>query len=272
MTAHLAHDQVFELAAFAGELADLSGQTILPHFRESIAVHNKHGHGGFDPVTDADREAETAMRAAIKQRYPTHGIMGEEHGHERGTSPLTWVLDPIDGTRAFMCGMAQWGTLIALNDGTRPIVGVLDQPYTRERWTAANGASTFRDAQGRVSRLQARKCGSLKEAVLSTTSPVGYFDEAEKRAFWTLADNAKLTRFGGDCYAYGLLAMGFIDVIVEATLKPWDIQALIPIIENAGGVVTTWDGKPAMAGGQVVACGDAALHAAVCEVLAAAVR
>ena len=272
MTAALTQNQISEFAAFAGELADLSGRTILPHFRERIAVHNKHGDGGFDPVTEADREAETVIRAEIKRRYPSHAVMGEEHGHERGSSPLTWILDPIDGTRAFMCGMAQWGTLIALNDGARPVVGVLDQPYTRERWVAANNATEFRDAQGHRSRLQTRSCGSLKEAVLSTTSPVGYFDEGERRVFWHLADRARLTRFGGDCYAYGLLAMGFIDVIVESALQAWDIQALIPIVENAGGVVTTWDGKPALDGGQVVACGDPKLHAPVIEVLSAAVR
>jgi myo-inositol-1(or 4)-monophosphatase len=270
MTAALTYNQISELATFAGELADLSGRAILPHFRERIAVHNKHGDGGFDPVTEADREAEAVIRAEIKRRHPSHGIMGEEHGHERGSSPLTWVLDPIDGTRAFMCGMAQWGTLIALNDGARPIAGVLDQPYTRERWVAANGEAVFRDAQGRRSRLQTRACSSLKDAVLSTTSPVGYFDERETTAFWQIADKARLTRFGGDCYAYGLLAMGFIDVIVESSLKAWDIQALIPIIENAGGIVTTWQGKPAMDGGQVVACGDVTLHAAVIEVLSAA--
>ena len=270
MTAALSFNQISEFATFAGELADLSGRAILPHFRERIAVHNKHGDGGFDPVTEADREAETVIRAEIKRRYPSHGVMGEEHGRELGSSPLTWVVDPIDGTRAFMCGMAQWGTLIALNDGERPIVGVLDQPYTGERWSAANGEAVFRDPQGRSTRLQTRACGSLNEAVLSTTSPVGYFDARETEVFWQLADQARLTRFGGDCYAYGLLAMGFIDVIVESSLKAWDIQALVPIIENAGGVVTTWDGKPAMDGGQVVACGDAALHAAVIEVLSAA--
>lgn len=270
MTAALTHNQISELATFAGELADLSGRAILPHFRERIAVHNKHGDGGFDPVTEADREAEAVIRAEIARRYPSHGIMGEEHGHVRGASPLTWVLDPIDGTRAFMCGMAQWGTLIALNDGARPIVGVLDQPYTSERWLAANGEAVFRDGRGRLSRLRTRACGSLNDAVLSTTSPVGYFDERETKVFWQLADQARLTRFGGDCYAYGLLAMGFIDVIVESALKAWDIQALIPIIENAGGIVTTWNGKPAMDGGQIVACGDATLHAAVIEVLSAA--
>jgi myo-inositol-1(or 4)-monophosphatase len=261
-------EDLAELSQFAEELADLSGKTILPHFRERIDVHNKHASGGFDPVTEADRAAEDVIRARIKIRYPTHGIVGEEHGTESGTSRYTWVLDPIDGTRAFVCGMAQWGTLIALNDGTRPVIGVLDQPYTRERWVGAGGTSRFRDARGHHSTLKTRACASLTEAVLSTTSPVGYFDAAEQKVFWSLSDRARLTRFGGDCYAYGLLAMGFIDVIVEATLKAWDIQALIPIIENAGGIVTTWDGKPAFEGGRVVACGDPKLHAAVLEALA----
>ena len=269
MTATMGAAEISDLTSFAEELADLSGKAILPHFREKILIHNKLGDHGFDPVTEADREAERVIRARIKLRFPTHGVMGEEHGHEHGTSSFTWVVDPIDGTRAFMCGMAQWGTLIALNDGGRPILGILDQPFMRERWIASSGHTRFRHAHGEVQTLKTRRCAQLNEAVLSTTSPVGYFDEAEQRAFWSLSRQARLTRFGGDCYAYGLLAMGFIDVIVEAGLKPWDIQALIPIIENAGGVVTGWDGGPAYDGGRVVACGDPKLHAAVLEALAA---
>lgn len=268
MTATLSAADIADLAQFAEELADLSGATILPHFRERIAVHNKLGDQGFDPVTEADRAAEDVIRARIKARHASHGVMGEEHGHEPGSSSLTWVVDPIDGTRAFMCGMAQWGTLIALNNGHKPVIGVLDQPYTRERWVAANGRTTFRDARGQRMELKTRACASVNAAVLSTTSPVGYFEAAEQDAFWALSARAKLTRFGGDCYAYGLLAMGFIDVIVESALKPWDIQALMPIVENAGGVVTTWTGGPAQEGGRVVACGDPMLHAAVLEVLA----
>ena len=268
----LSAEQLNELTRFAEELADLSGAAILPHFRRSIPIDNKLGEHGFDPVTAADRDAERVIRARVKERYPAHGFMGEELGHEAGRDALTWVVDPIDGTRAFVTGMPMWGTLIALNDGTRPAVGILDQPYTRERWVASNGNSQFRDAMGRSTALRTRTCASLKDAVLMTTSPVGYFDDAEQGAFWALGDRAKLTRFGGDCYAYGLLAMGFVDVIVEATLKPWDIQALIPIIENAGGIVTTWKGGPAYDGGQVVACGDPKLHAAVIEALAAAAR
>ena len=270
MTATPSSAEISDLTTFAEELADLSGKAILRHFREKILIHNKLGERGFDPVTEADREAERVIRARIKLRFPSHGVMGEEHGHETGTSAYTWVVDPIDGTRAFMCGMAQWGTLIALNNGERPIVGVLDQPYTRERWVASNGHTRFRHAHGERANLKTRQCASLKDAVLSTTSPVGYFSDAEQKAFWALSGQARLTRFGGDCYAYGLLAMGFIDVIVESSLQPWDIQALIPIIENAGGVVTTWDGRPASGGGRVVACGDAKLHAAVLEALSGA--
>jgi myo-inositol-1(or 4)-monophosphatase len=269
MTATPSAAELSELTHFAEELADLSGKTILPHFRERIVVDNKLGDAGFDPVTEADRAAERAIRARVKQRYPSHGVLGEEQGAEAGPSPLTWVIDPIDGTRAFMCGMAQWGTLIALNDGQRPVIGLLDQPYTRERWVASGGRATFRDGHGRKTELKTRPCTSLKDAVMSTTSPVGYFSEAEQKAFWALSAQARLTRFGGDCYAYGLLAMGFIDLIVEAALQPWDVQALIPIVENAGGVMTTWKGAPAYDGGRVVACGDAMLHAAVPEALGA---
>jgi myo-inositol-1(or 4)-monophosphatase len=267
MTAALSISDTQSLTQFACELADESGRIILPHFRETLAVDNKLATG-FDPVTQADRDAELAIRALIKQRHPAHGIMGEEHGFEPGTSRLTWVVDPIDGTRAFMCGMAQWGTLIALNDGTRPVIGVLDQPYLKERWVGANGVSEFRRAGETPRRLQTRKCASLAEATLSTTSPVGYFDAVEQKAFWALSNEVRLTRFGGDCYGYGLLAMGFIDVIVESALKPWDVQALIPIIENAGGVITDWQGRPCADGGQVVACGDPVLHARVLQVLA----
>jgi histidinol phosphatase-like enzyme (inositol monophosphatase family) len=269
MTATPSAAELSELTQFAEELADLSGKTILPHFRERIDVHNKLGDAGFDPVTEADRAAEDVIRARIKARYPSHGVMGEERGTERGSSHLTWVIDPIDGTRAFMCGMAQWGTLIALNDGERPVIGVLDQPYTRERWVASGGRSSFCDAHGRRRALKTRPCPSLKAAVISTTSPVGYFSPAEQKAFWALSEQARLTRFGGDCYAYGLLAMGFIDLIVESSLQPWDVQALVPIVENAGGVITTWTGAPAQDGGRVVACGDVRLHAAVLEALGA---
>ena len=246
-----------------------SSDLILPYFRQSIAITNKLGSEGFDPVTEADRNAEHEIRKLIRSRYPSHGIMGEEHGHEAGTSGLTWIVDPVDGTRAFMCGMTQWGTLIALHDGDRPVIGILDQPFLRERWISAGGKTVFRDHAGGERLLTARRCASLSQAVLTTTSPVGYFNSEEQDAFWMLSGRSQLTRFGGDCYAYGLLAMGFVDVVVEAGLQPWDIQALIPIIEGAGGVVTDWQGKPVTGGGRVVACGDPQVHAEALGVLAA---
>ena len=264
--AKLTVDELRELAAFAEELAEIAGAVILPYFRRPLTVDNKLGAAGFDPVTEADRAAETAMRRHIAARFPDHGVLGEEHGLTPGRSPLTWILDPIDGTRAFMCGMAQWGSLIALNDGAAPVLGVLDQPFMQERWIGFGGMASFRSRDG-MSKLRTRNCVSIAQATLTTTSPFGYFTDEERRAFFALADRAQLTRYGGDCYAYGLLAMGTIDLTLEAALKPWDIQALIPIIEGAGGVVTGWDGTDASQGGRILACGDPRLHAAVVDLL-----
>jgi myo-inositol-1(or 4)-monophosphatase len=258
-----------ELAAFAARLADASGDVIRPWFRVTLDVTDKGtGRAGFDPVTEADRLGELELRRLIRATYPGHGILGEEHGHEPGEEASTWVLDPIDGTRAFICGMPQWGTLIALNDGTRPILGVLDQPVTKERWIGHSGHAEFVSG-GERKRIQTRACSDLGSAVLTTTHPTGYFTAQEQRAFQQLAGSAKMTRYGGDCYAYGLLAMGFIDLVVESALKPWDVQALIPIIEGAGGVVTSWDGGDAQNGGRVVAAGDKRVHAEALEVLRA---
>lgn len=258
-----------DLAAFAHRLADASGAAILPHFRALIPVEDKGGKKGlaYDPVTLADQEAELAIRALIKVAYPTHGVLGEEHGHETGASPYTWVLDPIDGTRAFITGGPQWGTLIALNDGTRPVLGVLDQPFTGERWVGFDGRCEF-TARGETRRLRTRACASVKDAVVSSTHPWSYFSDTEHDAFRAVDRTARMTRFGGDCYAYGLVAMGFMDAVIETSLKAWDIQALIPIIEGAGGVVTTWSGGDPQEGGQVVASGDERLHAELLKLLA----
>jgi histidinol phosphatase-like enzyme (inositol monophosphatase family) len=257
-----------DLVRFASQLADASGAVIRPWFRLPIDVEDKGtGRAGFDPVTIADREAEAALRRAIKATYPEHGILGEEHGHEPGVSPYTWVLDPIDGTRAFICGMPQWGTLIALNDGTRPILGVLDQPITRERWIGAGDKTELVTPDGRVP-LRTRPCPDVASAVVTTTHPTGYFTESEARGFGEIGEAAKMTRFGGDCYAYGLLAMGFIDLVIEAQLKTWDVQALVPIVTGAGGVFTSWTGGDAQGGGRVVAAGDPRVHAEALAVLA----
>ncbi|MBX3227600.1 MAG: histidinol-phosphatase [Labilithrix sp.] len=256
-----------ELVAFANTLADAAGDVIRPWFRVRLDVVDKgSGRAGYDPVTEADREGEAAMRRLIAERYPLHGVIGEEHGEERGADPLTWVLDPIDGTRAFICGQTQWGILIALNDGARPILGVLDQPITRERWIGAGGETHLVTASGRE-KLRTRACESIATAVLTTTHPTGYFTPAEQAAFQELGDAARMTRFGGDCYAYGLLAMGFVDLIVEASLKPWDVQALVPIVEGAGGIITTWDGGDPQHGGRIVAAGDPRVHTEALAVL-----
>ncbi|MBX3219682.1 MAG: histidinol-phosphatase [Labilithrix sp.] len=256
-----------ELARFAHRLADASGEVIRPWFRATLDVTDKAtGRAGFDPVTEADREGETALRRLIKATYPSHGVLGEEHGQEAGDDPLTWVLDPIDGTRAFICGMPQWGTLIALNDGARPVLGVLDQPITGERWIGHSGRAELVTAS-KTSTLATRPCGDLASAVLTTTHPTAYFTKAEQDAFQKLAGAAKMTRYGGDCYAYGLLAMGFIDLVVESSLKPWDVQALIPIVEGAGGLFTSWDGGDAQNGGRVIAAGDARVHAEALAIL-----
>ena len=268
MTAALSISELSTFMSFAHQLADEAGKVILPYFRRPVSIDNKHDGKGFDPVTEADRRAEEAIRDMIRRHFPDHGIMGEEYGFEAGRSALTWVIDPIDGTRAFMCGMAQWGTLIALNDGTRPVVGVLDQPFTQERWIGGGGMCEFVRRGEAAQRLQSRRGQRLAHATLSTTSPVGYFDEAEQRAFWALSNETRLTRFGGDCYAYGLVAHGFVDVIVESALKAWDVQALIPIVEGAGGTMTDWEGRACPDGGQVVACGDPALLPQVLQVLA----
>jgi len=245
--------------AFAHRLADAAGEVIRPYFRQRIAVVDK-GEAVFDPVTAADKGAEEAIRALIKRSRPHDGILGEEYGEDKGTSGRVWVIDPIDGTRGFIIGQTQWGTLIALNEGGVPVLGILDQPVLRERFVGTADGAFLHSPEGK-SRLATRACAGLGTAVLMTTHPWSHFDQGEQAAFRSLADTCLLTRFGGDCYAYGLLAMGFVDLVVEARLKPWDIQALIPIIEAAGGVVTGWNGRPCSEGGRVVAAGDARVHA-----------
>jgi myo-inositol-1(or 4)-monophosphatase len=248
-----------QLLAFAHELADRSGDAIRPHFRKPIPVDDKGGTAGFDPVTAADRAAERAISRLVKQRFPDHGIVGEEYGNRDGSSPLKWVVDPIDGTRAFIMGLPIWGTLIGLLDGDAPLLGMMDQPFTRERVWATETASYWRVGDARPRRLATRPCAKLGDAVLATTHP-DLFSDGELEPFMRIKAEARMTRYGGDCYSYCLVAAGFVDVVVESGLKPFDIVALIPIVERAGGRVTTWDGQPATSGGRIVASGDARLH------------
>lgn len=259
-----------DLARFAHGLADAAGAAILPLFRSNTTIENKADIGSvrpFDPVTAADRAAEQAMREAITRDYPSHGIVGEEYGNVRPDAAHQWVLDPIDGTRAFILGLPVWGTLIGLTFEGRAVLGVMDQPYTRERFWAAGGAAWLRGPDGSLRRLATRRCSSLADAQFSTTHPDMFADGEEAEGFSRIRAAVRHTRYGGDCYAYCLLAAGHIDLVVEAGLKPYDVVALIPIIEAAGGIITTWDGKPATHGGRIVAAGDPAMHAAAMAIL-----
>jgi myo-inositol-1(or 4)-monophosphatase len=255
-----------ETLAFAHRLADAAGEAIRPYFRQKIAVTDK-GTARFDPVTAADKGAEQAIRALLKAERPADGILGEEYGEQAGTSGRVWVIDPVDGTAGFITGLMQWGTLIALNEGGKPVLGFLDQPVLRERFVGTQEGAVLRSPDGEA-KLNVRPCASLSEAVVMTTHPWAYFDASEQDIFRQIADKALFTRFGGDCYAYGLLAMGFVDLVVEARLKPWDIQALIPVVKGAGGIVTDWRGGPCLDGGRVIAAGDKRVHAEALKFLA----
>jgi len=250
--------------ALAHRLADASGAVIMRYFRQALPIEDKDHIAGYSPVTVADREAEAAIRALINEACPDHGILGEEHGHERPDARFTWVIDPIDGTKAFISGMPTWGTLIALQDRGRGIIGVLDQPYLRERFVGHGEGAYLGDR-----RLTVRSCPELDAATLMATEP-NMFNPAELAGFDALAGRVRLRRFGADCYAYGMLAAGFVDLVVEASMNLWDIAALIPIIEGAGGLVTAWDGGPIGADGRVLAVGDRRLHAPALEILAPA--
>jgi myo-inositol-1(or 4)-monophosphatase len=257
------HD-IQHLLAFADTLADSARTAILPHFRAAPAIDNKGG-ARFDPVTEADRASERAMRALIEAHFPEHGILGEEYAEKNAAGGYQWVLDPIDGTRAFISGLPSWGVLIALAYEGQPIIGIMDQPYLDERfrgWTS--GADLV--ARGVRSDLKTRACASLSDAIVMTTDSY-LFHGAEAEAFARVREAAKLTRYGFDCYAYAMVAAGHIDCVVESGLKPFDIQALIPIVTGAGGTVTNWRGGGAAGGGQTLAAGDARVREAVLEKL-----
>jgi len=255
---------------FAVRVAAAAGDAILPHFREAIAVQDKGGARGYDPVTEADRAAEAVIRAEIARAYPDHGIHGEEHGREQGASPYTWVIDPIDGTRSFILGQLHWATLIALHDGTRPVLGVAHQPFVGETFVGMiDDAAEWRRGGARRT-LATRRCRSIGDAVVVTTDPRHFADARRRSAYRAVTDGARFVRYGGDCYCYTQLAMGFVDIVIETGLQPYDVQALIPLIEAAGGRITNWAGGPCDQGGDALACGDPDLHAALLAKIAAA--
>lgn len=257
---------LIDFSAFVNELATRSGQAILPFFRTAMSIDDKAPGGVFDPVTEADRAGESIMRHLIKRHFPTHGINGEEFGIENPDAEYVWVLDPIDGTRAFMSGLPLWGTLIGLTRNGKPAFGMMHQPFTGERFFGDGGGATYLGPGGER-KLRTRRCASLEEATMSTTSPRLFKGDA-LAAFERAEAAVRMTRFGCDCYAYCMLAAGHFDLVIEDGLQPYDIVALIPIIEGAGGIVTSWDGGDASRGGSILAAGDRRIHEQAMALLA----
>lgn len=250
----------------AHEMADAARKAILPLFRSDDLVADNKRPADFDPVTEADRAAEQAMRAVLARSRPDDAILGEEFGHSAGSSGLTWILDPIDGTRAFISGAASWGVLIGVSDGQDVIYGLIDQPYTGERFEGGLGRARLAGPHG-DRPLKVRSGVTLDRATLMTTFPeVGTPSEAQ--AFRRVADRVRLTRYGLDCYAYALLALGQIDLVIEAGLQSYDIAGPLAVVQAAGGIVTDWQGGPAAQGGQVIAAASPELHAAALALLA----
>jgi inositol-phosphate phosphatase / L-galactose 1-phosphate phosphatase / histidinol-phosphatase len=248
--------------ALAIDLADAAGEAIRPYFRQPLAVDDKPD---LSPVTIADRAAEMAMRRLIARHFPEHGILGEEFGSERTDAEFIWVLDPIDGTKSFISGVPLFGTLIALAHRGRPILGIIDQPISRERWVGAAGRPTTFNR----TPVRTRPCPALAAATAFSTSP-DMFKGTDAAAHTRVAAAVKLVRFGADCYAYGLLALGCIDIVIEASLKPYDFSAMLPIVEGAGGVATDWHGDPLTlaSDGRVLVAGDRRAHQQALALLA----
>ena len=249
----------------AHALADAARPATLQHFRsQALDVSSKNALH-FDPVTVADRAAEAAIRSTLARLRPQDGMLGEELGAQAGESGLTWIVDPIDGTRGYLSGTPTWGVLIALADESGPILGVIDQPYIGERFWGGLGEAAATGPHGRT-KLATRPPRPLAQAVLFTTFPeIG--TDAERAAFERVRDRVRLVRFGMDCYAYALIAAGQIDLVIEAGLRAYDIAAPIAVIEAAGGIVTDWQGGAAHHGGQVIAAANRAIHAEALEVL-----
>lgn len=251
----------------AERLAEAARGIVLGYFRAPLDVERK---ADDSPVTAADREAEAAMRAMIADAFPDHGVVGEEYGAERAEAEFVWVLDPIDGTKRFITGHAQFGTLIALLRRGEPILGVIDMPVLEERWIGAAGQATLHRDRGGAREAHARPCAGLDDAVLYATSP-HMFPGADFDAFERVRARVKQPMYGGECYAYGLLSSGYVDLVVEATMGVYDFLPLVPVVRGAGGVMTDWAGAPLGldSDGRVAAAGDAGCHAAALELLGA---
>lgn len=262
----ISQDLQDDLIETAHALADAARPVTLRYFRDAALQAASKEDRYFDPVTVADREAEEAMRRVLAMRRPDDGILGEEMADIASKSGLTWVLDPIDGTRGFISGTPTWGVLIAVNDRHGPLFGMIDQPYTGERFEGGLGRAALKGPHG-TSALASSPPQALSEATLFTTYPeIGSADE--RKAFEAVRDRVKLTRYGLDCYAYALLALGQIDLVIEAGLQAYDIAAPIAVVEAAGGIVTDWHGEPAHEGGRALAAANPSIHAEALSILA----
>ena len=243
-----------------------AGPIALEYFRKPVAVDDKRKGGQYDPVTEADRRIELLIRDRLQRAFPDHRIVGEEHGSQ-GEGPACWYIDPIDGTRAFISGMPTWGILLGLVVDDRPLVGIVHQPFTGETWYAAPGVGAWLRFGTEESPLRTRTDAALVDAVLYSTHPSMFHDSALRQRYDRLAGRCRLQRWGGDCYAFALVAQGGIDLMVDSGLMPYDIVPLVPIIEAAGGVVTDLQGRVPLAGGTVIAAANRTLHAAALEIM-----
>ncbi len=255
-----------ELSKFLDQLCEAAALQTMPRFRTPLSIDNKL-KGDFDPVTEADQQAEKAIRTLLEERFPDHGIVGEEFGVTRAQARYQWIIDPVDGTRAFISGLPVWGTLIGLYDNGRPVAGVMDQPFTGERYVGIEGQGSLRVRGSDPLQLQTSSVSQLHEATLMTTSPDLFVSPTEQQ-FFKVQQEVKLSRYGCDCYAYCLLAAGHVDIVVESGLNIYDIAALIPIIEAGGGLVTSWSGEDASKGGTILAAANHELHRQAMELLA----
>ncbi len=261
----LSQSEQDSLKKTAHAMADVAQVETLRHFRVSGLVADNKEADGFDPVTVADRAAEVAMREVLAKMRPDDAILGEEFGYTEGTSGLTWVLDPIDGTRGYISGTPTWGVLISVRDETGPFYGMICQPYIGERFVGGLGEAWVDGPHGR-NDLKARAARPLSEAIMLTTFPaIG--TPVEKAAFDAVKKQVQLTRYGMDCYGYALLAAGQVDLVIEAGLQAYDVQAPIAVVQAAGGVVTDWRGRPAHEGGRLLAAANAEVHAAALAIL-----
>lgn len=254
-----------EFEDFSRKLCDAAAEQTLPRFRMRLAIENKDT-AGFDPVTEADKAAEAAIRALIARHFPDHGILGEEEAPVNPDAEYCWHIDPVDGTRSFICGLPSWGTLIGLSRNRVPIAGLMHQPFTGEFFIAVGDGSFHVRDSGRTP-LETSTVTALSQAKMMTTTPA-LFEGGDLARYQVLERRVRLARYGYDCYAYAMLAAGHVDLVVESGLKSYDIAPLIPVIEQAGGIVTTWDGNSAIDGGRVIAAANGALHSAAMQLLA----